>query len=922
MNISNLKTSMYFFVILNLNFVLNVHFSSESRTSVKKFKLLTRKKDVRTEQLVSSKERYKLLSWNFGGHTSKKFKRDVENSQNYTITNITGECQIAELSCRGCCSNDCKSSYCRCDSSCSFFGDCCNDYERYCVKEQHPLIRNVSLVSCILPKHVIMKNAREMKTDIYSLIVNKCPSKEHELLDKCLTANDVNLTVSNLRRTIPVVSKHNVTYRNEFCAKCNGVHFFEYYGFDMKCSVVPPSFRSLKDLEKFASRYCSTKDDLRIFRKENQPLRDCQKSTNEICSILSYEPAKFIPCGHSCRKRTDSGVIARPYVYILRSFKQFTVRLDFSRGEPMVEVEEARCAGFYDPYLETCRKGKVVTFSDKENLDIYDVAVWLDYGELDKYVSLYVDDLIMINGSSGVAKIFQLNASHVHDVEYEPVDSLYDGRKYRVFSFKVELTPEQSLGFARYSTSKKSNLFNSSFRANKSSIYIIKKLLFFTQDFNVTVTVWKNFRFLKEGTTFSLTVFKTTSRRLACIRKQFYLKDAYKTTENGEFYIINATGKTYAKKDVFVEPDNHTISLCEEIVHSSCYGRRLNLSSEEYAKFKNLSIFYNRTQKMYDFGEYDIRNREIFICISDGLQNKTRIINWTSDSSTTVRGYLNVYCLIIPIVSLFLVIITHFLFPELRNLPGKNVMNLSISLFLAQLFPLLPNMDNHVLCHVMAALRQYLPRIICHHGNDCVDTLKTFVSKTVAKKRSKSEENKKFFKCVAFTWSLPAFFVIICVVLDRTDSYAVYDKELMCWFDNEHALNYLFVLPVGIILLFNVVVFSLTVYHIQRTRSDTTILRHDKRRDRNMLWIYVKISSLMGFAWLFGFLYLLVDSLILLYLFSISASLEGVYIAVAFVMKKSIWQKYKQLFHCENWFNRNSKNTSLQNANDTTQTIL
>ncbi|XP_046849390.1 uncharacterized protein LOC124442922 [Xenia sp. Carnegie-2017] len=527
----------------------------------------------------------------------------------------------------------------------------------------------------------------------------------------------------------------------------------------------------------------------------------------------------------------------------------------------------------------------------------------------------------MINGSCGVAKIFQLNASHVHDVEYERDYSLYDERRYRVFSFQLELTPEQSLGFARYDTAKKSNLFNSSFRANKSSIYTIKKLLFFTQDFNVTVTVSKNSHFLKEGTTFSLTVFKTTSRRLACIRKQFYPKDAYKTTENGAFYIINTTGKTYPKKDVFVEPDNHTISVCEEIVHSSCYGRRLNLSSEEYVKFKNLSIFYNRTQKIYDFGEYDMRNGEIFICISDGFQNKTRIINWTADSSTTVGGYLTFFGLIISMVSLFLVIITHFLFPELRNLPGKNVMNLSISLFLVQLFWLLPDMDNNVYCHVMAALKHYLFLVsFATMATIAWDTLKTFASKTVAKRRSKSEENKKFFKRVVFTWSLPAFFVIICVVLDRTDSYAVYVNEMMCWFDNEHAQNYLFVLPVGILLFFNMTVFSLTVYFIQRTRSGTTILRHDKRRDRKMLWIYVKISSLMGFTWLFGFLYLVVDSLILSYLFNIFASLQGVYIAVAFVMKKSIWQKYKELFHCENRFNRSSDNTSLQNASDTTQT--
>ncbi|XP_046849391.1 adhesion G protein-coupled receptor E2-like [Xenia sp. Carnegie-2017] len=504
----------------------------------------------------------------------------------------------------------------------------------------------------------------------------------------------------------------------------------------------------------------------------------------------------------------------------------------------------------------------------------------------------------MINGSSGVAKIFQLNASHVHDVEYEPVDLLYDGRKYRAFSFQLELTIEQSLIFAKYITPERSNIVNSSYFGSNFNIHSIAKLLFFTQDFNVTVTVSKNSHFLKEGTTFSLTVFKTTSRRLACIRKQFYPKDAYKTAENGEVYIINATGKTYPKKEVFVEPDNHTISVCEEIVYSNCDGRRVNLSSDDFVMFTNLSILCTCTQTIYNFGEYDVRDGEIFMCISDSF---TRTIHWSADSSTPIEEYLTFCCLIISMVCLFLVIFTHLLFPELHNLAGRDVTNLSISLFLVQLFWLLPVIDSHVFCRVMAALKHYLFLVsFVTLAMIAWDTERTFANKRVPKKRLKNEENKKFVKYVAITWSLPALFVIICVVLDRTDSFAIYYNDLKCWFDNELAQKYLFVLPVGILLLFNVVVFSLTVYYIQRSSSGASIIHHGEGHHRKMLWIYIKISSLMGFSWLFGFLYLAVGSLAISYLFDIFASLQGVYIAVAFVMKKTILQKYKQLFRPKN----------------------
>ena len=114
--------------------------------------------------------------------------------------------------------------------------------------------------------------------------------------------------------------------------------------------------------------------------------------------------------------------------------------------------------------------------------------------------------------------------------------------------------------------------------------------------------------------------------------------------------------------------------------------------------------------------------------------------------------------------------------------------------------------------------------------------------------------------------------------------------------------KYLFVLPVGILLSFNIILFALTVFRIQRIRSSTRLVRPDQRR-RRMFWVYLKLSALMGFSWLFGFIDLFAESNeVFSYLFVIFASLQGVYIALAFVVKKEVWGKYKKLFE------RNHKN--------------
>ena len=49
------------------------------------------------------------------------------------------------------------------------------------------------------------------------------------------------------------------------------------------------------------------------------------------------------------------------------------------------------------------------------------------------------------------------------------------------------------------------------------------------------------------------------------------------------------------------------------------------------------------------------------------------------------EGYLTAVLGRVSIVALFTVLLTYFLFPKLRNLPGVNTMNLTFALFLAEI---------------------------------------------------------------------------------------------------------------------------------------------------------------------------------------------------------------------------------------------
>ncbi|XP_028411918.1 latrophilin receptor-like protein A [Dendronephthya gigantea] len=372
----------------------------------------------------------------------------------------------------------------------------------------------------------------------------------------------------------------------------------------------------------------------------------------------------------------------------------------------------------------------------------------------------------------------------------------------------------------------------------------------------------------------------TLARRHACIRKKTYFRENYTSIENGKYYYINSTGETHQRKRVHFEDGawNKTISVCEQMAFLTCAEVSLDIL------------------KFYDSSEHDFENKTIFMCV--GVSEKK--IYLLKSKSNVIQIYLSLVCLSLSLACLFLVIQTYLIFPELRNLPGKNLLSLSISLFLAQLLWLIPDQRySPKLCHVAAIVKHYL--FLVSFVAMAIIAWKThavFTSNEVPVQRSemKKREKRKFYKYLAIVWGLPAILVVTCAVVDEREIYAVYVNDLMCWFDNPQAHKYLFILPLGLLQLFNIVLFTLTVFRIQRTHSSTKSVRSDQRK-KTMFWIYLKLSSLMGFSWLFGFVHLLVGSstVVFAYLFVVFSSLQGVYIALAFVMNKRIWKMYAKL---------------------------
>ena len=135
---------------------------------------------------------------------------------------------------------------------------------------------------------------------------------------------------------------------------------------------------------------------------------------------------------------------------------------------------------------------------------------------------------------------------------------------------------------------------------------------------------------------------------------------------------------------------------------------------------------------------------------------------------------------------------------------------------------------------------------------------------------------------MAVGWFLALLLIVICVVLDQSSVVSIgYGRNMGCWINNRAANLCIFTAPVALSIAFNAVYFLRTIKPIRQTELQTRNVAERLQKRRDFL-IFARIAALMGFSWIFGFLAML-TSKYLWFPFAILTTLQGVYIATAFV---------------------------------------
>nr|XP_054765971.1 uncharacterized protein LOC129272910 [Lytechinus pictus] len=378
-------------------------------------------------------------------------------------------------------------------------------------------------------------------------------------------------------------------------------------------------------------------------------------------------------------------------------------------------------------------------------------------------------------------------------------------------------------------------------------------------------------------------------------------------------FFVSETNTSYAIEDSLLTQrfrwysDNSSnvdadLLVCMRENASRC--AMITLEVDDFVMLRNGSVLYKPLGMIFDQDNYKLVNNDsIQVCsFLDSTGNTTReyyLITFSKGQSITsfIGCLLSIACLVFTLV-------TYVKFGSLRkSICSQLVMSTCVSLTLAQLMLLFSGMakSNHISCTCFAVLGHYLWLVVFAHSMALAfDLYRRFGLTQKVKKTSEGQRLLVVFLVSA--WGSPLLIVIPCVIvhLCKLPHVALtYGTIKSCWIGNGFMNLYVFGVPMALSLIFNGILFALVVAGLRKRTNQTTKRKSSKLTTEGV--VYLKMSTLLGFTWIFGFIAAFANVTALLYIFIILNSLQGVYIFIAFICNKRVfkmWQDSCSCNHC------------------------
>ena len=330
--------------------------------------------------------------------------------------------------------------------------------------------------------------------------------------------------------------------------------------------------------------------------------------------------------------------------------------------------------------------------------------------------------------------------------------------------------------------------------------------------------------------------------------------------------------------------------VCEPDVFSC---DTITFQADDYKYLDGTLVLFEGSQgeiEIPDITVLKLDSGAIVLCKSQ-LSNITGTIRIYRKGKTTgiiVKETLTMIGNILSLICLAFTVTTYCMFEQIRTRAGKCIMNLCGALFCAQLSFQVNDLfvSCREACAVVAVFQHYTWLVAFLWMN----VLAFDVSCTFShmKPSSGGRQTSRLRAFALYAWGLPAAFVALCLVLDLcTELPFDYGSETMCWLAGPRAIVYYFAAPLAAILSANVVLFVRAVVALRRTTAIANRARQP-RQQQSTFFVYIRLTSLMGFTWLFGFLANVDVLSFLWYPFIVCNTCQGVFICVSFTLTSTV----------------------------------
>jgi len=371
-----------------------------------------------------------------------------------------------------------------------------------------------------------------------------------------------------------------------------------------------------------------------------------------------------------------------------------------------------------------------------------------------------------------------------------------------------------------------------------------------------------------------------------------------------DHFIVNSTNLPGPPMMVAPDDDNSSATylfLVPSHVHGFCLFDKsspfinlmhlidcplISVSKAEYGwtTLKNKQIRMSKSVSLKTEEFYYLSKESIAVC---KMPFEAYIQTISKPNKLSPETILSVVCIGLSLLCLCLSVSTYMMLPKLRqNIPGKNTMSLICSLLVAQTLYLVGNLSglgpNDWSCKILGLFIHYTWLWSMFWMNIC--TFHMFRVLTRTKLMGDSARWKRFLLYHVYALVLPLVFVAINIGASQDRHESIGYGSIACYIDTQDMIIFTFALPVGLIVVMNLLFFVVVIVKISRSPS----VQKNVQNERNDFKIFVKLSTITGITWVFGLIYMFTDVVAFSYLFIVLNASQGAFLFFAFVANRRV----------------------------------